>query len=297
MRRRRVVLALAAASAVLPRLGRAEEPLRSPLSTGQYTSGPRAYRTQSYWLEGRDGVMLVDTQFLPSDALKFADQATAATGKPVKLAVVLHPNPDKFNGCTALQGRRIDVVTSRQVAELIPAVHRIRRGWFYDEFKPDYPSEAPQPAVFGDRTAVLRAAGLELTLHVLGGAGCSGAHVVLQAGDTLFVGDLLASHGHAWLELALFDEWLARLDELDALRPRRISVGRGPAAGAELIDAHRRYLRTVRDIVRAEQPEGELGLVKRWLLKRRITDAFPGYAWDEFVWEALPEVWRKLAHP
>jgi glyoxylase-like metal-dependent hydrolase (beta-lactamase superfamily II) len=118
---------------------------------------------------------------------------------------------------------------------------------------------------------------------------------VLQAGDALFVGDLLASKGHAWLELALFDEWLARLDELDALRARRIYVGRGPAGGPELIDAMRRYLRTVRDIVRAEQPAGELGMLKRWLLKRRITDAFPGYAWEEFVWEALPEVWNKLA--
>lgn len=180
------------------------------------------------------------------------------------------------------------------MAELIPSVHAIRRAWFYDEFKPDYPSEAPKPAVFGDRTMALRAAGLESRLHVLGGPGCSGAHVVLQAGENLFVGDLLASKGHAWLELALFDEWLVRLDELQALRPSLIYVGRGPAGGAELIEANRRYLRKVQDIVRAERPTGELGLVKRWLLKRRIADAFPDYAWDEFVWEALPEVWRTL---
>lgn len=291
MQRRGLLLALAAAGPS-SRFAHAAE----PLSIGQYTSEPRAYSTQSYWLEGRDGVVLVDTQFLPSDALAFADRAATTTGKPVKLAVVLHPNPDKFNGCAALQSRGIQVVTSRQVAALIPAVHTIRRGWFYDKYKPDYPSEVPEPTVFGDRTTVLRAGGLELTLNVLGGPGCSAAHVVLQAGDTLFVGDLLASQGHAWLELALFDEWLARLDELDRLHPRRIHVGRGPAGGAELIDANRRYLRTVRAIVRTEQPQGELGLVKRWLLERRIRSAFPGYAWDDFVWEALPEVWQKLAH-
>jgi glyoxylase-like metal-dependent hydrolase (beta-lactamase superfamily II) len=295
MQRRHVLHAVAFASVALSRVAAAGNVSPAPLSIGQYTSGERAYSTQSYWLEGRDGVVLVDTQFLPSDALAFADRASAATGKPAKLAVVLHPNPDKFNGCAALQARGIQVVTSRQVAALIPDVHAIRRGWFYDKYKPDYPSEAPAPSVYGDRTTSINAAGLELTLHVLGGPGCSGAHVVLQAGDALFVGDLLASKGHAWLELALFDDWLARLDELDALRARRIYVGRGPAGGPELIDAMRRYLRTVRDIVRAEHPAGELGMLKRWLLKRRITDAFAGYAWEEFVWEALPEVWNKLA--
>lgn len=292
MQRRSMLLVLVAAGA-LPHPGvRAD----AALSIGQYTSGERAYKSRSYWLEGRDGLVLVDTQFLPSDALKFADAAIAATGKQPLLAIVLHPNPDKFNGCAALQARGITVVTSRQVAELIPSVHVIRRGWFYDAFKPDYPSEAPKPTVFGERTTPMRVAGIDLKLHVLGGPGCSAAHVVLQAGQTLFVGDLLASQGHAWLELALFDEWLARLDELDALRPSRIYVGRGPAGGPQLIEANRSYLRRVREIVRAERPAGDLGLVKRWLLKRRITDAFPDHAWDEFVWEALPEVWRTLGN-
>ena len=52
--------------------------------------------------------------------------AEKATGKKVSTAIVLHPNPDKFNGTAALQARGIDVITSRQVRELIPAVHQIR---------------------------------------------------------------------------------------------------------------------------------------------------------------------------
>jgi hypothetical protein len=132
---------------------------------------------------------------------------------------------------------------------------------------------------------------------VLNGAGCSGAHVVAQVDESFFVGDLLASQGHAWMELAQFDDWLKRLDELQALHPRLIYVGRGatPVDGKTLIEQQRKYLTTVRDIVRAEKPAGEIGFFKRYQLKSKITAAFPGYEWDGFVHESLPEIWRTLA--
>ena len=266
----------------------------SVVKIGRYTSEKRAYSTNSFWVEGPSGLVLIDTQFLPSDAAKFVDLAERSTGKKAVLAVVLHPNPDKFNGTAALQARGIKVITSEQVAALIPSVHVIRTGWFYEDFKPDYPKDAAKPDSFGSRTTDINAAGLALKLHVLGGAGCSGAHVVAQVGDAVFVGDLLANKGHAWMELALFDDWLKRLDELDALKPSRIYVGRGEAAGADLIAANRNYLQTVRRLVASEQPSGEIGFFKRRALQSKITSAFPGYEWDAFVWESLPDIWRKL---
>ena len=294
MLRRQLVQSLALAS--LAGSGSAHAQTQA-VKLGRYTSEKRAYNTHSYWLEGPTGLILIDTQFLPSDATKFADLAERSTGKKAVLAIVLHPNPDKFNGTATLQARGIKVITSDQVLALIPSVHTIRTGWFYEDFKPDYPKDAPKPDSFGSRSTDIAAAGLTIKLHVLGGAGCSGAHVVAQIADSIFVGDLLANKGHAWMELALFDEWLARLDELDALKPVHIYVGRGDAAGPELIDANRRYLKTVRSIVQAENPAGEISYFKKRAVKSRITDAFPAYAWDSFVWEALPDIWRRLGTP
>jgi glyoxylase-like metal-dependent hydrolase (beta-lactamase superfamily II) len=237
--------------------------------------------------------VLIDTQFLPSDATKFADLAEKTTGKKAKLAIVLHPNPDKFNGAATLQARGIRVITSKQVADLIPAVHEIRTGWFAKDYAPEYPKDAPKLEVFGSETTQLQAAGIQLNLHVLG-VGASGAHVVAQVDDALFVGDLIASGGHAWLELARFDEWAKRMDELAALKVQRVYVGRGEPGSAQLIRGQKRYLQTVREIVAAEKPAGELGLFKRWQLKRKIVAAFPGYGWDGFVWESLPAIWAAL---
>ena len=204
-----------------------------PLSIGAYTSSERSFNTVSYWLEGSDGVVLIDTQFLSSETEKFLLAAEKATGKKVVLALVLHPNPDKFNGTALLQQRGIKVVTSQQVKALIPGVHRIRLGWFYKEFQPDYPRDTPDPESFGDKTRDFDIAGIKLTAHVMG-PGSSGAHIVVQVGSLLFVGDLVSHGAHAWLELGLVDEWLARLNQLKVLNSSKIYPGRGAPGGPGL---------------------------------------------------------------
>lgn len=53
------------------------------------------------------------------------ETAIKETGKPVAVAIVLHPNPDKFNGTATLQSKGVKVFSSAQVIEHIPAVHDI----------------------------------------------------------------------------------------------------------------------------------------------------------------------------
>ncbi len=262
-------------------------------NVGTFTAGKSGYHTNTYWIEGADGLILIDTQFLLSDALKFVETAERATGKKAVLAVVLHPNPDKFNGVATLQARGIRVITSRQVREQIAPIHAIRLGWYYDKLKPDYPRDAPVPEVFGERTTTLRAAGVDLTLHVLDGVGCSAAHVVVQQGDRIFAGDLIAAKGHAWMELGENAAWVRTLAALETMQPRTVYPGRGPAGGPELIAAQREYLQSVDAIVAAEKPNGEIGFFKRSALRRAITRRYPDHIYPEFVWEGLPAVWKK----
>src|SRR3954454_20682508 len=65
---------------------------------GTYVSSPWGFSTSSYWIEGPTGLVVIDTQFLPSAAEEMLAWAEQTTGKKVVLAIVLHPNPDKFNG-------------------------------------------------------------------------------------------------------------------------------------------------------------------------------------------------------
>lgn len=261
---------------------------------GRYTSSPWGFSTASYWIEGPEGVVLVDTQFLPSATEELLEIAERETGKRVVLAIVLHANPDKFNGSATLQARGVRVITSSQVLALIPEVHQKRVAAFYDRYKPDYPERVPAPESFGDERQTLAAAGLELRLHVVG-AGCSAAHVLLEFEGHLFAGDLVASATHSWLEIGETAAWLERVDEMVALAPRHVHPGRGPSGGPELLVAQRRYLEDVIAAVAAEHPRGPVDAQALARVETRLLERYPDHAFAVFLKLGLPAEWRRQA--
>ncbi|QRN98879.1 MBL fold metallo-hydrolase [Archangium violaceum] len=268
--------------------------LKEDSRVGVYTSKPRGFSTNSYWLEGPEGLVVIDTQFLPSAARELIELAERETGKKVVLAVVLHPNPDKFNGTGVFQERGIRVVTARQVLERIPAVFELRTRWFKDRYAPDWPEAEPRPEAFGAETTELEAAGLKLKAHVLG-AGCSEAQVVVEWEGHLFTGDLVANGTHGWLELGRHHEWLKRLEELARLNPRQVHPGRGPSAGPELLARQRAYLEKVVELVRAGEPTLPVRDEAVAAAVQRVQAAFPDLDLAVFLRVGMPEVYRHEA--
>lgn len=260
---------------------------------GTYTSSVRGFVTSSYWIEGPSGLVLIDTQFLLSAAEELVDWAERSTGKSVVLAIVLHPNPDKFNGTGVLRKCGVRVVTSEQVLRAMPAVHEKRLRAFYDRYKPDYPKDLVLPESFGDRTTELSAGGVTLRAHVLG-AGCSDAHVVVEYDGHVFPGDLVANDNHSWLELGDVDAWLARIGEVRALKPRWVHPGRGPSGEASLLDAEEAYLRFVSAAVADEKPTMPVRADAVDRIKRRIVERYP-YEYDIFLDFGIPAVWERQA--
>lgn len=263
---------------------------------GTYVSIPWGFSTSSYWLEGPEGLVAIDTQFLPSATEEMIAKAEAMTKKKFVLAIVLHANPDKFNGTATFQKRGVKVVTSQQVKAVLPGIHEKRVRAFYDRYKPDYPRDLPQPEVFGDKTTDLVAGGVKLRLHVMG-PGCSEAHVVVERVDdkALFVGDLVANKNHSWLEIGKTDEWLKRIDEMRRLSPSKIHPGRGAAGPASLLDDEEAYLKKVIAIVGAEKPTlpGKDEAIER--AEKAIIDAFPSYGFPVFLKIGLPAEWERQA--
>lgn len=261
---------------------------------GVYVSTPWGFSTSSYWIEGPDGLVVIDTQFTPSAAEELINAAEATTGKKVKLAIVLHANPDKFNGTATLQERGIKVVTSAQVAALIPGVHEKRVKAFYERYRPDYPKDPPRPDSFGAATTELEAAGLKITAHVLG-PGCSEAHVVAEFDGHLFAGDLIANGTHSWLEIGRADEWLRRIEEMRARKARFVHPGRGGSAGPELIDAEEAYLLKLMELVAAEKPSLPASKEAIERVKERIKEAFPDLDFAVFLNLGVPAEWARQA--
>jgi len=250
---------------------------------GQYISSDWSFETSSFWLEGPEGLILIDTQFLPSALRKEINYAERVTGKEVKLAIVLHPNPDRFNGTAWLTSQDVPVVTSDQVRDLIADVHAKWSPAFFEKYKQGgYPRTLVLPDSFGDSTREIHAAGLTLKAHVLG-SGCSPAHVVVEWEGHLFVGDLIANGTHSWFENGRTDEWLHRIEELRALNPKWIHPGRGLTAGPELLDRQTEYLRTVVEAVAAERQKGLPHREALARLMEKMTQRYPDYRYPLFL--------------
>lgn len=268
---------------------------------GTYVSSTWGFSTSSYWIEGPTGLILIDTQFLPSATEELLRWAERVTGKKVALAIVLHANPDKFNGTAVLRRRGVKVVTSAQVRALIPAIHERRVRAFHERYQPDYPREVTLPDSFGEKTTELSAGGVTIKAHVLG-AGCSEAHVVVEFEKNLFVGDLVANGSHSWLEIGRTDEWLQRLTELRKLEPELIHPGRGPSGDARLLDLEESYLKAVVEAVAAErarpgmeQASGAALDAALARVKERLSQRFQGHRFAVFLDIGLPAEWRRQA--
>lgn len=261
---------------------------------GQYVSTGWSFATSSFWIDGPEGVVLIDAQFLPSAAEEAIAAAERATGKKVVAAIVLHANPDKFNGTATLQAHGAKVVTSSQVLALIPEVFAVRTASFGERYKAEWPRETPRPDSFGEATTELRLAGLTLKAHVLG-AGCSEAHVVVEWEGHVFVGDLVANGSHSWLEIGRTDAWLQRLDEIAALSPGFVHPGRGKSGGPELLAAEREYLQAVIELVAAERPTMPVDPEAIARVRAELERRYPNYRFPVFLEIGLPAEWRRQA--
>ena len=261
---------------------------------GQYVSSPWGFRTNSFWIAGPRGTLLIDTQFLPSATREAVRLAKRCSGQPVVAALVLHANPDKFNGTQWLTSQGVEVLSSRAVVAAIPAVDSLRRDWFEERYRPDYPDKLVLPQAFGDSPQQIVRGGVELTLYPLGAA-VSDAHVVADWKGHLFVGDLVANRHHAWLELGLIDEWIATLEFLQDLRPLRVYPGRGAPGGPALLAKQIEYLRFVRTTVQAARPQGELDKATQAALVKTVVARYPNYGNEYFLELGIPAVWEKLS--
>ncbi|MCW9047902.1 MAG: hydrolase [Gammaproteobacteria bacterium] len=262
---------------------------------GSYTSSSWGFDTNSYWIEGPKGVVLIGTQFLPSAANEAVNIAESVTGKKVVMAIVLHANPDKFNGTATLKSRGIKVVSSNQVVSLIPDIDQQRREWFYDRYKPDYPEKLVLPDALWDKTQEFEAAGLRFKAYVIRDA-VSDAHLLIGLDDHLFVGDLIVNKYHAWMELGKSKQWLERLEEVRKfVKPGVIHPGRGYAmSGDELLNQQETYLRFVNKTISNFYTGGAITEQDTKDIIKVITDKYPDYGFEYFLNIGVPAEWEQI---
>jgi glyoxylase-like metal-dependent hydrolase (beta-lactamase superfamily II) len=274
---------------------------------GVFTSDNKGFDTHTFYYDDGREVVIIDTQFVPALTQKMVEQIRQDTQSPITRVIVTHPNPDKFNGLAWLHAQGVHSISSRAVADAIPAVHAYKTHFWVDTMKAfkaeDYPRlENVQETFDGASKALQLKSGETLTLFALKNPGVANQQVVVRVDATgdLIVGDLVHHNAHAWLEGGLqggrpapsLQGWRAALDELPALsagHPKaRVYGGRGDfALVKDAVRAQQRYLQGVERVTRsyladaarcrAEIDSPQKADEQHAALEQRISAEFPGY--------------------
>ena len=274
---------------------------------GVFTSDDKGFDTHTFYYDDGQEVVIIDTQFVPALTQKMVEQIRSTTRSPITRVVVTHPNPDKFNGLAWLHGQGVRSISSRAVADDIPAVHAYKTRFWVDTmkaFKPaDYPKlENVQETFEGQSTQIRLKSGETLTLFALKNPGVASHQVVVRIDATgdLIVGDLVHHKAHAWLEGGLKGDrpapsiqgWMAALDELPQLSAghegAKVYGGRGEFTRVQdAVNAQKAYLAGVDKVTRnylasaqrcsTEGDSTQKADARNTELTQRISAAFPEY--------------------
>ena len=259
----------------------------------------------TYWVEGPEGVVVIDGQRELSKARQVRAQIEA-TGKPVAAVVLTHPHPDHFGGIGvfAPAGSGVPVYGSRQTRDSIAEDRFGLVKASHDVVGDDFPAEVTLPDRLLEDGETIHAAGLELVAHEWGEGEAECMTVLhLSAAHALFCADVVQDRMTAFLLEGRSSAWLGQLRRLRSAFPdvETLYPGHGePGAPEVLIDRQIDYLDTFRALVEAEADDGELPEGADLRVAAAMAERYPGYepvaAIPDLLKQDVAPVAKELAH-
>jgi len=217
-----------AIAAVLVLLSAFTASAQSKLQLEVYTSTPRGYSVTSTLLVGPNEVMVIDPQFLLSEARKVIDRIRAI-GKPLTLIYSTHAHPDHMFGVAELKKA---YPMARYVATP-EAIERAKTGWparrnfwVMEYGEQDLPSAdailaEPLPA---NNTITFAGETLQVTKEVIGADGAGNSFVWIPSLRAVVAGDIIFHNSHFGIP-ADMNGWNATIAKIQALNPAVLVAG------------------------------------------------------------------------
>jgi glyoxylase-like metal-dependent hydrolase (beta-lactamase superfamily II) len=226
------------------------------------------------WIETSEGIVLVDTPFKPSDAVRLRAHLDGL-GR-LRYVVNTEPHADHWTGNTYFDAPAVaHAGVRRRVLEMDVAGHHGRIAALgpgepthvatYRAKAPEVTFESELTLHVGDRTLRL--------IHMPGHTPFQAAVLVVEDG-VVFTSDNLFSGVQTWLQEADPDAWLSALDSLRSLDAKVLVPGHGSICGKDRLDEQAAYIREwvayVRDGV-------DRGLLRDEAVERltALTDRYP----------------------
>jgi glyoxylase-like metal-dependent hydrolase (beta-lactamase superfamily II) len=197
----------------------------SALTLEVFTSTPHGYSVTSTLVYGENELLLIDPQFLLSEARQVVDMIRA-TGRTLTTIYSTHAHPDHFLGVAAIKEAFPDAryVALPQVRERMITSWPGRRNFWYPTYGDDLPSEeAILPEALTEPKLTLEGHEIQITGEQIGLDGAGNSFVYIPDLDAVVAGDIIFnSHLRPPADTAPLYETLARIS---ALNPEIVVAG------------------------------------------------------------------------
>lgn len=263
---------------------------QSKLQTRVFTSTPEGVSVTSTLVFGDKEAILVDPQFLRSEAHKVAAMVLESR-RTLTTVYSTHAHPDHYFGITVMKQAFPDA----KLVALPAVVMGIRNGWEgrYKFWSMTHGSNVPAPGAVWPEELPGTTLTLEgETLQIVGGVqgdGPNNSFVWIPSIRTVIGGDILFSGVHFGVPSGNNrTEWLKTLDRIAALKPAVVIPGH-QIAGAKndlsVIDFMRKYMQDWDTSVAASKNADEV--------MTRVRALYPGLGMENLMTGGAQAVFRK----
>jgi glyoxylase-like metal-dependent hydrolase (beta-lactamase superfamily II) len=264
----------------------------SQLQLDVFTSTPHGYAVTSTLVYGEKELLLIDPQFLLSEARQVVEQIKAI-GRTLTTIYSTHAHPDHFLGVAAILEAFPDAkyVALPQVRERIVTAWPGRRNFWYPTYGDDLPSEqAILPAALTEPKLVLEGHEFPITGEQVGLDGQGNSFVHIPQLDAVVTGDIVFnSHLRPPADTAPL---YATLASIAALNPKIVVAGH-QAQGADSDADVLQFIPAYIDAFRAARAESSNAVE----LVAKMKALYPGLGREDALEQAATQAFAPPPAP
>jgi len=253
-------------------------PAQSRLHLRVFTSGANGFSVNSTLIYGDKDAILVDTQFVRSEAYRVAAMILESK-KNLTTVYITHGHPDHYFGIAVLK----QAFPNAKFVALPATIAAIRNGWegrlkfWTPEFGFNLPTTGP---ILPDE---LQGNALNLeghALQVVGGVtgdGPNNSYIWIPSMRAVIAGDIVFSGAH-FTPPKMPEEWLKTLDQIADLKPITVIPGHervGARNDASTIAFMRTYIHDYNDALESSKTAAEF--------RSKLTKKYPNFALERLI--------------
>lgn len=219
-----------------------------------HAAGPAGALVNAYLVESSTGVVAIDSTLTVSDG-RALHERLERLGKPLLAVLLTHSHPDHYGGLTELVASDdVPIVAVSGVNDVIRRDDEIKERILRPMFGEEWASKRTFPNHTVADGDTLTFDGLSFTVMDIGPSESPHDSAWFLGDDrtTVFLGDQVYDHMHAYLADGFHERWLSNIERLRSELPAdaTLHIGHGGPTSLELLDWQHDYIETFVGAVR-----------------------------------------------